>query len=56
MRSFTINVASAYLLMSAVKNVVISTQAATYSLIEQHAGQSFFEGWEFVGGYDNTSK
>jgi hypothetical protein len=56
MGSFTMNIASVYLLLSVAKNVVIPTRAATYSLIEQHAGQSFFDGWEFVGGYDNTSR
>ena len=55
MRTFTINICSLYLLLSVAKNSVVPAQAATYSLIEQHAGQSFFDGWEFVGGYDNTS-
>jgi hypothetical protein len=29
---------------------------ATYSLIESHAGSSFFDGWIYETGYDNTSK
>jgi hypothetical protein len=44
MGSFTMNIASVYLLLSVAKNVVIPTRAATYSLIEQHAGQSFLDG------------
>lgn len=29
---------------------------AIYSLIESHAGSSFFDGWIYETGYDNTSE
>ncbi|KAG7528351.1 hypothetical protein FFLO_06228 [Filobasidium floriforme] len=31
------------------------TLGATYSLIESHAGSSFFDGWIYETGYDNTT-
>ena len=29
---------------------------ASYSLIESHTGSSFFDGWIYETGYDNTSE
>jgi hypothetical protein len=30
--------------------------AAQYSLKDSHKGQTFFDGFEFAPGYDNTTK
>jgi hypothetical protein len=34
----------------------IQPAAAAYDLIVSHAGSTFFDGWTFATGYDNTSE
>lgn len=43
-------------LLAVVSALTPSTNSATYSLIETHAGSTFFDGWIYETGYDNTSE
>lgn len=41
-------------LAAAVLSVVPDAQAA-YNLVQAWQGQSFFDGWDFYGSYDNLT-
>lgn len=42
--------------LAALALALIQPASAAYDLIVSHAGGSFFDGWTFATGYDNTSQ
>ena len=42
--------------LAALALALIQPASAAYDLVVSHAGTSFFDGWTFATGYDNTSQ
>ncbi|KAG5637617.1 hypothetical protein H0H81_003951 [Sphagnurus paluster] len=49
-RTFT-----ALALLSLLQTAHLTTGAVAYDLVHAYAGASFFQGWDFYGGYDNLT-
>ena len=45
----------ATLSLATLLSIAPAAFAANFTLVKQYAGSSFFDGWDFVDNYDNTT-
>lgn len=44
------------LIATTLTSAISPVSATTYNIINSHAGSTFFDGFSYFGGYDNTSE